>query len=97
MFKPTMDVAEKKESRGSKARDLWRQKREEVVFKKRQWAERQAAEAAGAHESQQDATAGAPIVPDKALSNGAADADLNNRIEEIEIDMQQTVEEFKNI
>jgi hypothetical protein len=96
MFKPTMDVAEKKESRGSKARDLRRQKREEVVFKKRQWAERQAAKAA-AHKSQQDATAGAPIVPDKALSNGAADADLNNRIEEIEIDMQQTVEEFKNI
>ena len=101
MFKPTLDVAEHKESRNSKASNQRRQKHDKVVFKKRELAERQAAEAAAhkaaAHESQQDATDGAPVVPDAAMSNGAADADLNNRIEEIENDMQQTYEECQNL
>ena len=62
MFKPTLDVAEHKESRNSKASDRRHQKCDEVVFKKHELAERQAAEAAAheeaAHESQHDATAG---------------------------------------
>jgi hypothetical protein len=101
MFKPTLNVAEKRESRSSKDSSRRRQKREEVVFKKRELAERQAAEAdkaieaaeaaeAAAHESQQDTTAGAPVIPED-------DADLNNRIEEIEYDMQKTFQEFENI
>jgi hypothetical protein len=107
MFKPTLDVAEKKESRNSKTSERRRQKHDEVVFKKRELAERQAAEAAAherqaakaaAHESQQDATAEAQIVPDAAMSNDdAADADLNNRIDEIENEMQQTYDDFQNL
>ena len=115
MFKPTLDVSEQKEFRNSKASGRRRQKRDEVVFKKRELAERQAAHAilwkkhelaerqaaeaaeAAAHESQQDAMTGALVVPDAAMYDGAADADLNNRIDEIENDMQQTYEEFQNM
>jgi hypothetical protein len=117
MFKPTLDVAEKKESHNSKASDRRRQKRDEVVFKKRELAERQAAEAAAherqaaeaaaherqaaeaaAHESQKDATFEAQIVPDAAMSDGhAADADLNNRIDEIENEIQETYNDFQNL
>ena len=107
MFKPTLDVAEKKESRSSEASDRRRQKRDEVVFKKRELAERQAAEAAAherqaaeaaAHASQQDATFEAQILPDAAMSNGrAADANLNNLIDELENDMQETYDDFQNL
>jgi hypothetical protein len=96
MFKPMLDVGEKKESRSSRDNRRQRQRRDEVVYKKRELAEQQAAEAA-AHESQQDATDWSPVIPDAALSNSASDADLNNRIDEIEDDMQQTFEEFQNI
>jgi hypothetical protein len=91
-----LDVVEQKESCNSKASGRRRQKRDKVVFKKRELAEWQAAKAA-AHESQQDAMTGALVVPDAAMYDGAADADLNNHIDEIENDMQQTYEEFQNM
>jgi hypothetical protein len=97
MFKPTLDVAERKESRSSRTSSRQRQKRDEVVSKKRELAERQAAAEAAARQSQRQATTGALVVPDAAMSNGAVDADLNSRIEEIEYDMQQTYEEFQNM
>ena len=100
-------MAEKNESHNTKASNRRRQKRDKVVFKKRELAERQAAEAAAherqaaeaaAHESQQDATAEAQIVPDAAMStDDAADADLNKRIAEIENEMQQTYDDSQNL
>jgi hypothetical protein len=66
----TLDMVEKKKPRSSKASDQWCQKHDEVVFKKHELAEQQAAEVA-AHKIPQDATAGGLVVPDTALSNGA--------------------------
>jgi hypothetical protein len=65
-------------------------------------AERQATAAAAAalaavHESEQEDAAPTPVVPDAAFSNRSADTDLNDRIEEIENDMQETFAEFQNI
>jgi hypothetical protein len=95
MFKPTVNVEENKGDHSSKDCHRWCQKHEELVLKKHELAERQAA-AAAQRSQQQEATAGAPVIPDAALSN-SADADLNNHIEEIENDMQQTFEKFENI
>ena len=103
MFKPDVDSEENKEARSSNdCRRRGRQKREELVVKKRELAERQAAAAAAAataaaHENEQEDTAPTPVVPDAAFSNVSADADLNDRIEEIENDMQETFAEFQNI
>jgi hypothetical protein len=87
MSKRTLNVAEQKEFRSSKDSQWRRQKHEELVQKKRELAEWQAAAKAAAYASQQDATARA----------GAADADLIDRIDEIEYDMMKTFEEFEDI
>jgi hypothetical protein len=71
MFKPTLNVVEKKESYSSNDSQWWRQKHDEVVYKKRKLAEQQAAEAAAQHESQHDATAEVMVIPDAALANSA--------------------------
>lgn len=99
MFKPDVDSEENKEARSFNDCRRRRQKRNELVVKKRELAERQAAAAAtaAAHESEQEDAAPTPVVPDAAFSNRSADADLNDRIEEIENDMQETFAEFQNI
>jgi hypothetical protein len=103
MFKPHVNSEEKKEARSSNDCRRRRQKRNELVVKKRELAERQAAAAAAAataaaHESKQEDTAPTPVIPDAAFSgNRSADADLNDRIEVIENEVQETFAEFQNI
>jgi hypothetical protein len=87
MFKPLFNAEENKGARTSKENLRRRSRREEVLMKKRALAAQKVAAVAAARE--QEATS--------REQEATRDADLNNRIDEIENDMQETFEEFQTI